>query len=528
MATRGTLNLRTAALGLGVVIAVAAAVIFFGISNNWWRGQESDIPQSGGEQAASHDLVRDASGRPVKPYTIRLSETAVKGLKVATEPVRPAGNLFLPSQVGTLGYDTDRLYAVRPRFQGEIIELTKVTEFQRVDGSAQLEARPRPYGPGDLVHKGQVLAVAWSKELGDRKVDLITALLDQYLDEELLKFQEEVPGAVPEATLQATRTKVQQDIAKVGRAEASLGIARLSLKEIEDIRQEARAIQKRLQGKPETPEQRRKRLSEDVPRWARVGIVAPHTGVIVEKNTNVNDMVDPAKDTPLFRIADLSSLMIYVNFNEEYLPLLQPLLQHHEGTWFFFEEIRSLLGLEPLAPDGAAELRWKVHIQAEPDVAQLDLPILRIAKGLDPNNHTALVIGRIANPIKDSRLKDKYLIAGQFVTATVMVPPGPDLVEIPTTALNEVNGESLVLVQPDPAKHEYVLRRVAVVRRSREMTQVRSKLTPQDEAMSAQEVEQGRRPIEPLRARERVVTHGVTEITEAFDGLLAKLRVEKR
>src|SRR5262249_14170964 len=152
-------------------------------------------------------------------------------------------------------------------------------------------------------------------------------LLDQYLDEELLRFQEdpEAAGVVPEATLRATRTKVQQDIAKVGRAEASLGIARLSLKEIEDIRQEAKAIQKRLQVKPKTPEQRRKRLRGDVPRWARVDIVAPQTGVIVEKNTNVNDQVDPINSPPLFRIADLSSLMIYVNFNEEYLPLLQPL-----------------------------------------------------------------------------------------------------------------------------------------------------------------------------------------------------------
>jgi cobalt-zinc-cadmium efflux system membrane fusion protein len=528
MATRGTLNILTAVLVLGVVIAVAA-VIFFGVSNNWWRGQESDTPQTGAEQATSYDLVRDARGRPAKPYRIRLPKTTVQGLKVTTEPVRQAGNLFLPSQVGTLGYDTDRLYAVRPRFQGEIIELAKVTEYQRIDGSAQLEARRRPYGPGDRVHKGQVLAVAWSKELGDRKVALISALLDLYLDRELLARQEEAAstGSLPPATYEATKSKVQKDIATVQAAEASLGISRLSPREIEEIRTEAKAIQKRIQGKQETLQERLKRLGEDVPRWARVEIVAPHTGVIVEKNTNVNDMVDPSKDTPLYRIADLSSLMIFVNFNEEYLPLLQPLLRYNESAWPFFDEVLRLLGLEPPAPEGG-ELRWKVHIEAQSDAPLLDLPILRIAKSLDPNNHTALVIGRISNPIKGSRLQDKYLIVGQFVTATVMVPPGPDLVEIPTTALNEVNGESLVLVQPDPAKDEYALRRVAVVRRSREVTQVRSKLTPQDEALSAQEVEQGRRPIEPLRARELVVTNGVTEITDAFDGLLAKIRGENR
>ena len=72
-------------------------------------------------------------------------------------------------------------------------------------------------------------------------------------------------------------------------------------------------------------EQRLARIAKDVQKWAKVEILAPQTGVIVEKNTNVNDMVDPSKDTPLFRIADLDRVLINANFNEEYLPLLQPL-----------------------------------------------------------------------------------------------------------------------------------------------------------------------------------------------------------
>jgi cobalt-zinc-cadmium efflux system membrane fusion protein len=542
MATPRKLSVWTILWSVVAVSAAVGLIFVFTLIGGWWAGKGEAA--QGPEQPLSHQLVRGADGRPSKPYTIWLSPTTVKALKITSAKVRPAGDLLLPPQPGILGYDTDRLYSVRPRFQGEIIEIAKVNEFQRVDGSTQVEARPRPYGPGDYVRQGQVLAIAWSKELGDRKVNLITNLLALYLDRELLKFQEEYSAAVPEATLRATRAKVQTDLATVYAAESALGIARLTPKEIEEIRKEARVIQQRLQdemqqpppGKPETPEQRLqrlkeqrlKRLREDVPRWARVEIVAPQTGVIVEKNTNVNDMVDPSKDTPLFRIADLSSLLINVNFNEEYLPLLQPLLRHPGGGWSFFEEIYRLLELEPFAQEAAQELRWKIHFEALTDLPVLALPVLRIAPSLDPNNHTAMVIGRIPNPVKDSKQQDRRLIVGQFVTATVVVPPVADVVEIPTTALNEVNGESLVLVQPDPDKTEYVLRRVAVVRRARDFTQVRSKLTPQDEAQSEEEVREGRRPIEPLRVGELLVTRGVTEITDAFEALLAKIRVEKR
>jgi membrane fusion protein, heavy metal efflux system len=527
MAIRDTITLGKAVLGLGVVIAVVAIALFLAISNNWWRGQDGDIPQLAREQPPSHELVRDANGRLVKPDTIRLSKEAVQGLRVATQPVRAAGNLLLPPQVGTLGYDTDRLYAIRPRFDGEIIEIAKVKEFHRLDGSAEKVETTRLIGPDDWIEKGQLLAVVWSKELGDRKVNYINALLDWYLDRQLLESQEQYAGVVPAATLEATRNKVQKDIAAVRAAETSLGIARVTTQEINQVRDEADAIHKRLQGKAESPAERLTRLATEVPRWARVELRAPHGGKVVEKNTNLYDMVSPSKDTPLFRIADLSTLLINVNFNEEYLPLLQPLMRRQNG-WVFLDGLRKYFDPGPAAQADAQELRWKVQIQADTAVPLLDLSVLRVAPSLDPNNHTAMVVGRINNPVKDSNGQDKHLIVGQFVTATVVVPPGPGLVVIPTNALNEVNGESLVLVQPDPKKPEYVLRRLAVVRRTTDWTQVRGELTPRDLALSADEVRAGRRPIEPLHVGELLVTHGVTEITEAFDALLAKARATKK
>jgi multidrug efflux pump subunit AcrA (membrane-fusion protein) len=317
---------------------------------------------------------------------------------------------------------------------------------------------------------------------------------------------EEFSSAVPPATLRAARSKVEKDQATVYQAESSLGVARLTPQEIEEVRQEAQVIQKRLQGKPETVEQRQKRIQQDVERWARVELVAPRTGEIVEKNTNINDIVDPSKDVPLFRIADLGSLMINVNFNEEFLPVLQPLLAQREDL---------------------GQFRWQVKLDTMPDVPVLDLPILRIAPSLDPNQHTATVIGRIDNPVKNRDGQDRRLVVGQFVKATVRIPPGPDLTAIPTDALNEVGGESLVFVQPKEDVPVYELRRVVVVRRARQECLVRSELSLEDQKFSDEEAREGRRPLGVVRPGEWLVTRGVTEMTDALEELIARARSEQ-
>jgi cobalt-zinc-cadmium efflux system membrane fusion protein len=488
-----------------VVALVAARPYVEPVVVEWFQGHKKE-DQVKSEDTSTHELVRDATGRPVRPYVIRVKPEVVRALKVTYGKAEPAGLLPLPAQIGTLGYDIDRLYPIRPRFQGEVIQIKEVTDYLGPTAPVQERVQKRLLGPGDRVEKGDVLAVYWSKEIADRKVALVTALLDQYLDEANLRKLEEYSGTVPPVTLRAARTKVEKDQAAVYQAESSLGVARLTPQEIEEIRAEAKTIQKRLQGKPETPEQRQKRIQEDVQRWARVELVAPHGGVVVEKNTNVNDIVDPSKDTPLFRIADLGMLMIFVNFNEEYLPILQPLMAQQEDLGRF---------------------RWKVKLEALPEVPVLDLPILRIAPSLNPDQHTATVIGRISNPVKDRNGQDRHLVVGQFVTATVLIPPGPNLVAIPTDALNEVNGESLVFVRRSVEPPEFEQRGVVVVRRSKDFTLVRGELTPEEQKASEEEVRQGRRPFGVVRSGEVLVTRGVTELTDALDALISKARAEQ-
>lgn len=218
---------------------------------------------------------------------------------------------------------------------------------------------------------------------------------------------------------------------------------------------------------------------------------------IVEKNCNNDEKVDPGNPTPLFKLADLRRLQIWVHPPEEYLPILRERLAKRDGQG----------------------LKWLIRLQSESaNAPPLTLDIVQVAPSLEPNQHTPIVMGYLDNPGGN-----KYLV-GQFVTATIFVPPDPDTVEIPTEALNEVENQALVFVETNAAKREYTLKRVAVVRRFKQVTYVRTKLTPEEEQTSRAEVQRGRRPIQPLLPGERVITRGVVELTAALENLQARER----
>jgi membrane fusion protein, heavy metal efflux system len=477
-------------LTAGVVVALAVPGVADTVKNLWAK-EKGEKKHGGEDDVESAELWRDAQG----VYGLRLTAEAVGGLgvspvasKKATEP-RP-----LPPQIGTLNYDNDRLFSIRSRFPGEVAEVKQVE-----DGVGPTRWRPLRYG--DKVKQGDTLAVLWSRDLGEKKAALVDALnslrLSQNtLDRQMLVFKD---AALSLASLKATERQVQADSNAVLTAERTLKMWKMTDEEIQAIKAEAQIIH----------DQKKVRSAEAEARWARVEIKVPQfleidkeTGkklnlVVVEKNTNVNDMVDPINSPPLFKVADLGRLQIWVHPPEEYLPLIRESLQKGK------------------------KLKWQVRFQSEPaDTPPLELEITQIAPSLEPNQHTPMVMGYLDNP------EGKYLI-GQFVTATIYMPPAPDTVEIPTEALNEVGGESLVFVQPDPAKREYALRRVAVVRHFKDVAFVRSRLTAEEEKASFEDQKRGRLPIRPLLPGERVVVRGVVEMTAALEALKTKQQSEK-
>jgi cobalt-zinc-cadmium efflux system membrane fusion protein len=436
----------------------------------------------------------------VEPEGLRLNDDGVSGLGLAPVAAKvPAQQRPLPPRIGTVNFDNDRLFIIRSRFGGEVAEFGKVLD---IDDGFISSYHKRPLRYGDKVKQDDLLAVVWSQPLGAARSALVDAISQLRLSEPMLERQKAAydEAALSLATLVTQERQVRGDLNAYNAAERSLRMWKLTDAEIKQLKDEA----KRILDKNEKRDPK-----EEAYKWARVEIrvpkflfdpfdpqkLAPGTELtIVEKNTNINEMLDPINSLPMFKLADLSRLQVWVQPPEEDLPLLR----------------RNM---------AKGNLRWQIQFQAYPSDEPLDLPVLQFAPALDPNLRTPMVIGYLPN-------KEGKYVVGQFVTATIFVAPEPDTVEIPTNALNEVEAESLVFVETDAKKHEYALRRVAVVERFKEFTFVRCKLTKRDREISDAEQVRGRRPIQPLLPGERVVTLGVCELTAALENEKTKAMLE--
>jgi membrane fusion protein, heavy metal efflux system len=489
-----------------IAVAVAAIVILIvGVVAarpmvvQWLHKPEEQEPVEKNREIGSHELVRDAQGQPIMPPALRISAEAAQTLGIGPHSIVPADKAVeprpLPPMEGTLAYENDNLFPVRPRFAGEVVEFSQVPNDAAAPDPALPMAeryknwRPtRSIGFGDKVKQGQLLAIVWSKDLGDKKAALIDATIDMRRDRQRLKELEKLyqEGAVSAASYHEAKRTVDHDISAVNAAERILRIWKLSDAEIDAVQKEAETIQAD------------KRDPKEEKDWSRVEVRSPHDGTVVEKNTNLGDWVDPSSGNPMFRIADLNVLAAWVHPLEEYLPILSRLAQRHN-------------------PD---ELFWKIRIQADPKHPVLDGPILHIAPSVNPTQRTLLVMGQVINTTG-------RLLVGESINATIYVRPSPNLVVVPTTALNEERGQSIVFVQPDSNKLKFVQRRVAVAERFVDVVLVRSKLTPKDDQVSRDAAAIRLQPIQPLLPGERVVTQGVPMLTAALRDLLAKETLSK-
>jgi cobalt-zinc-cadmium efflux system membrane fusion protein len=301
---------------------------------------------------------------------------------------------------------------------------------------------------------------------------VVDALVQLRLDEKRLQEREKLfaKGSLPEDTLLQTRRDVVSDRSLKARAERTLRTWNIPEREIQAVYAEAELAATR-QGKRD---QEKERL------WARSELIAPRDGTIVERNVSAGEYV--ADNTVnLFTIADVDRLLVIANPPEDLLP--------------------ALMGLSP------DEKRWKLETVG---AQQIDGPIEEIGYILDANQHTAVIKGYIDNPREQLR-------AGQFVTATVNLPPPPNVVEVPLTALAEDGKQSFVFVQSDPTQPWYTMRRVKVTHRFEKTAFVSSQLKPDEEKLTLDEEKQGMQPRQLLKSGERIIASGVLELRSALE-----------
>jgi membrane fusion protein, heavy metal efflux system len=385
-------------LRIAAVVLLAASVLGGGaglLTHHAWAGKSGDEP--GPERVAG-----DADA-------IRLPAGAAARLGIGTAEARPrrAPQPRLLHLSGSTALDPARLARLRSRVTGEVIEIAKVQ-------------------PGRAVKKGDVLVVVWSKDLAEKKHELVDTLVQLHLDREILARAEKAANTIPEVFILKARRDVQGDSNAVRRVERALRAGGVSEEEIKMLKEYADGLARR-KGEHE-PEKEKA--------WGRVTLRAPFDGVIVEQRVVLHEIVRDST-VNLFQIAQMDRLLVLANAPEGELPALNA-LRPDERVW----------SVRPVGRAAATELKGRIE---------------EIGYLIDPNQHTAVVKGYIDNP--EGRLR-----AGQFITAKIVLPT--ELV-LPASALVEVGRETIVFLQPDPVKPVYVQRRVVVVRRGHDTAHAR-------------------------------------------------------
>ena len=336
-------------------------------------------------------------------------------ITAATHPIN------LPSFQGVLALDNDRLSRIHARFGGEVVEIGKST-----DGSDPT------LRVGERVQRGDLLAVIWSTELGQKKSELVDALTKLRAEEQLrdrLKslFEE---GAAPGRNYRDAEKDVQCRLVEVASLERTLRTWRITDDELTGIREEVN----RLANANEVTEIAMS--AAGVRSWARLEVRAPMSGIILEKNVVVGDIV--GTDTDLFKIGDLSQLAVWAHVYEDDLPLLEAL---------------------------PAPISWTITLPSRPGTT-FSGTLEKVGAVIDPTQHTALMNGRVGNPSGDLRI-------GQFVNVTIQLPPPQHELELPANAVVEDGLQSAVFTQLLPGESRFQRLPVQVTRRFRDRVYVR-------------------------------------------------------
>jgi cobalt-zinc-cadmium efflux system membrane fusion protein len=450
--------------------------------------KKPSAPELGVKLVASHTLD--------VPVDVRLALGIRKQSKDRFALVRVPTETRPLVMYGSTALDPTRLMRIRARFAPcEVISIGTVNEPGPEGPTITRELRP-----GDRVKKGDVLGVFFSVDVGSRKNDLLDALVQLILDQEILDRMEKGKGSIPE-TLYLTQVRmVQGDRNTINRAFENLKVWNIPREEIDLLQEEAKKISANKEhwyqteaGRWVKGEKGKSDLeAEKKNPWGRVTLRAPFDGIIVERNIVPHEMVVDST-VNLFQVAQVHRMLVVANAPEDELPNLNAL--------------------------SFSQRKWTVKTVGATAAMELPGPIEEIGYLIDPNQHTAVIKGYIDNP-------RELIRSGQFVSCTVRIPPPKGVVEIPLDALVEDGQTCVVFVQNNPKKPHYTMRRVQVLHRFEKVAFVRSTPFADGEKHLPQE-ESGLQPMEPLRPGERILTTGVGELKAALLDLESRPKSEQ-
>lgn len=435
--------------------------------------------------AAYYQFVLRAKGKPAHrtwadvtqlvpgvSSTVEIPADVFAGMGMTTVNVSlapPPAPLVL---AGSLILDADRMINIHSRFPGEVVGIGTVTDTRA--SSVKESSGNRPLQFGDHVEKGQLLAVVWCRDVGEKKSDLVDALTRLAASTITLdRLKALPPGAVAEQVVREARRVHEADVIQVERLERTLRSWRLADEELAEVRQEAERIQKG-----------HKEADTELERtWGEIEIRSPFAGTILEKNVVMGDIIESSSD--LFKIADLSRLGAMANIYEE--------------------DLAALHSLKP------SERKWAIQVQANPDDPLIHGEFNVIGKVIDVTQHSGKVLGWVDN-------RSGQLYIGQFINAIVQLPPSPAEVSIPESAILEDANLSRVFVVDPSHPSRFTMRRVVLLRHAKGRAVIAARPTDQQRLAGA----------EPLALDETVVASGVLELDSQLRDLVANDPTENR
>lgn len=403
-----------------LTIAGAALLILGGVKGiplaQEWLAKRNT---AGGTRTSLPEVEGNETRLSERPDTLILPDDVIRSMGITTARVEGALAMEPLKLDGTLFLDTNNMVHVHSRFSGDVIEFGQLQPDPAASEKPQsLDVLPsRPIQYGDRVQRGQLLAVIWSKDLGEKKSELMEHLTKLRLSQQKLLQMKELlaRGAIPERNVMEIDREVQSDMINVARVDRTLRSWRLSDAEIDSLHGDARKVNEQSSPAAEA-------------NWPRVEVRAPISGTILEKNAAVGDLI--SSDLDIFKIADLSRMDVLAHAYEEDLRALERLPRN--------------------------DRHWTIALKADPKAAHLDGRFDRIGNIVDPSQHTVPVLGFVDNSSGQLRI-------GQFVTARIDLPTPPDEVAVPVGALVDLDGKSYVFTQSGPG--EFTRRRVYPVRR---------------------------------------------------------------
>ena len=135
------------------------------------------------QQAHAAGRSRGVAGRSFRkhlPDTLELAPQTVRGDARAGRRTSGRPRRTAPLKLyGSLYLEGSRLVHVQTRFTGQVVEVGEITDENDQHAAAASRATRS--------NKGEVLAKLWSKEVGEKKSDLVDAISKLYLHENVLE-----------------------------------------------------------------------------------------------------------------------------------------------------------------------------------------------------------------------------------------------------------------------------------------------------------------------------------------------------